>query len=377
MEYKSLLTEWGLGDFIPAFENECVTDESFELLDDATINIILIKSGPRLLFKKKFFEHLNAAKPAALETSLLPKQSFYNSEGASTSTSTVSDFIYEPDTDLQNIINQALYSDDDLEPDESTSIVPPPTKLAKISSGTYFRDSLEDILKKTVEGQILLRNRRKLKNDHRQKLVRIVVSELLLSSRKSINRFEKKLEIKTEDFIRTANDIAALFPGEAADTYYCPYTAAKEGLRKVPARGKLWAKFNNIKAAVKLANKNKILTSKEATENIDPNISHQLNSLKSLCSKTDIVYSEVVEHWELTFQLRKITYGSTDVEQIYNDFPILNHHEYGIALLECDFNQQYPDKIDIIYETWPKVSKAILAECEDRRITSCGYNLEG
>lgn len=40
-----------------------------------------------------------------------------------------------------------------------------------------------------------------------------------------------------------------------------------------------------------------------------------------------------------------------------------------IFQLESDFNQLYPEKIDVIYDKWPKISEAILKEASERKLS--------
>lgn len=37
--------------------------------------------------------------------------------------------------------------------------------------------------------------------------------------------------------------------------------------------------------------------------------------------------------------------------------------------MESDFNQLYPEKIDVIYDKWPKISEAILKEASERKLS--------
>lgn len=59
---------------------------------------------------------------------------------------------------------------------------------------------------------------------------------------------EKK--ISTEKFISLSQGIASLFPCEIKETYYTPYK--KESNRVIPARGKLWDKYCNMRKEVRL-----------------------------------------------------------------------------------------------------------------------------
>lgn len=48
------LTDWQLTDLLESFKEEGIDEESFLLLDEATINQLIPRAGPRLKFLKKF-----------------------------------------------------------------------------------------------------------------------------------------------------------------------------------------------------------------------------------------------------------------------------------------------------------------------------------
>ncbi|KAG5862473.1 hypothetical protein JTB14_033003 [Gonioctena quinquepunctata] len=59
MQFLITLEQWGLANYSQNFINEGITDESFCLLDDSTIHLLIDKAGPRLIFQRNAFRNLN------------------------------------------------------------------------------------------------------------------------------------------------------------------------------------------------------------------------------------------------------------------------------------------------------------------------------
>ncbi|CAH1183919.1 unnamed protein product [Phaedon cochleariae] len=237
MQCLNLLEQWGLSKFAQNFIDEGITDDSFSLLDDKTIQELFDKAGPRLIFKQKYNGYLSSEGHHGTTEGTgqsHDQQSIYipGPSGCSTpvDTSSASDFyVFEPDKELLKIL------------DETDN---PPVKKIRRSS-VFSTDGLEELLTKSTDGRVILMNRHKLNNDMRQKLSKLIINDLF--SR------EECTEIKRDTFMKAADEIINLFPGEQRETSYIPYCSAKTGLR-MPARGKLWSKYVNIKAALRIAN---------------------------------------------------------------------------------------------------------------------------
>ncbi|CAH1183900.1 unnamed protein product [Phaedon cochleariae] len=204
-------------------------------------------------------------------------------------------------------------------------------------------------------------NRKKLNNDLRQKLSKIVISELLKSNGEKIS------DMKADKFNAAADEIVFLFPGEMKETYFMPYSSPKTGLRR-PARGKLWSRYVNVKAALRIANQN-IMESpgsescSESVQAISEDIESEILFLRSATEP----YPRVLSAWESTFNVRKLRYKDCGIQQVLDAFPCLKM-SYGAELLESDYNQMFTDKIDVVYSEWPKISEAILKEVDERKI---------
>ncbi|CAG9773495.1 unnamed protein product [Ceutorhynchus assimilis] len=78
-------------------------------------------------------------------------------------------------------------------------------------------------------------------------------------------------------------------------------------------------------------------------------------------------YARVLEAWEDTLSSRKRLYATVSLNDVFNELPCLKQG-FGIELIETDFNRKYPDSVDIIYSTWPKVAEAIIKEAKERKI---------
>ncbi|KAJ8910967.1 hypothetical protein NQ315_003660 [Exocentrus adspersus] len=328
---------------------------------------------------------------------LLKMKNELESDGSSTSTvasteTASSHFSFEPDEELFEVIESCV-AVQEVTPEAQLEVfkIPetPPLrehqeenlrKKRKLESQftTVFSENLENILEKTPDGKLILKGQKKLTNDLRQKLVKIVINDLVAQ-----HMSQGQIELKSQTFVQAAQEIIKLFPSEQADTYYIPYCSPKTGLRQ-PARGKLWSRYVNVKAALRLADlppKAPLSIRGDEKENVSEESEAQLAFLKIGVEP----YTKVLQAWQDTHSLRRNLYKNKTLDDIYENFPCLKT-QYGIELhaseigcstkveielklLEIDFNLSYPDKIDVIYTEWPKISNAIIKEGQERNIT--------
>ncbi|XP_044752694.1 uncharacterized protein LOC123312369 [Coccinella septempunctata] len=240
----------------------------------------------------------------------------------------------------------------------------PFNKMAKIPSIFYPLD-MESILKKTPEGNVLLYNRAKLNNDYRNKLSKILVNELIFATGKSIKR---------EAFVKVCEEIVQLFPNEVTETYYIPYVSSKHGLRKQAARGKLWSRYLNVRALLRMTSDPKKIESEVEGEREDSDeLKNDLIFLESAVEP----FVRILESWERTFDYRQNLFKepSFEIDKIFNKFPCLKM-PYALELFEADFNRIYPEKIDIVYSEGPKICRAIIKESEERKVSPFKEDIE-
>ncbi|XP_031350570.1 uncharacterized protein LOC116176215 isoform X3 [Photinus pyralis] len=367
MDYKKLLEAWGMSNYIEAFEDDGIDDESFPILDSETIAKLFPKSGPRLIFKKKYNEMFPT--PATSKSFEVESSDLYNcSTPASVSTYTTNESIitdldvsFVPDQELLDVIenignkvSEKRKIDDPLDNTPSCS-KKQQTGLGDIDS--VFPEGLERVLQKYTDGKLVLLNRNKLTNDLRQKLVKVAVNELFAN---------KGSDIRGSTFMRIAEEITILFPNEKSETYYIPYIVTEKKKRGVGPKGKLWSRYTNVRTALRNANafKENENPNKPSEQSQSPNKELQLEFLKTATEP----YLKILANWQETYSLRRKLYLNSNLETIFTDFPCLRLSS-GIELIETDFNQKFPDKIDIIYTTWPKVMNAINKEAAERNIS--------
>ncbi|KAI4455641.1 hypothetical protein MML48_9g00001200 [Holotrichia oblita] len=345
---EDLLNEWNLGQFYPIFQEEGITEESFPLIDQETIDILFKKSGPKLLFKKKFEEFKNN----------LPDS---NQEGASTtSTSTVSnsddslsDINFIPDDEIKKMINDFKVPQVPCVSKNNNEL-----KRRRVEN-SLFTGGLEQLIQSEPEGKLILYNKNKLNNTLRQHICKIVVNELI-----KLNLQNSHFELKAKTFLQAAEEITKVFPGEKVESYYIPYTSPKSGLRQ-PARGKLWSRYVNVRAALRLTNENTIHHRTNINEDVE--VPEEKEEALILLKNGIETPHNVLQLWEETYAIRKIKYKKSTLEEIFRDFPCLNTQN-GLNLLESDFNEDYPNRSEIIYVTWQKVAHAIILELKNRNI---------
>lgn len=119
------------------------------------------------------------------------------------------------------------------------------------------------------------------------------------------------------------------------DTYYIPFSPKKiTGLRQ-PARGKLWSRFMNVRAALRMAESHREKPHSKPNEK-EPEINvldiPHLTFLKTAIEP----YPKIVEAWESTCSIRKELYKDSNLEEIFNDFPVLKTAQ-GIELVSYKF----------------------------------------
>lgn len=216
--------------------------------------------------------------------------------------------------------------------------------------------------------------------------------------------------LKSEVFTRASQEISRLFPNEAQEVYFTPYTKSSSNLRKQAPRGKLWSRYIHVKAGLRLAEKfsNNYKSEEHASLLTKPS-EEVISSLKLLESDaTD--FPRLLLAWKATFEERRDFILKEDILNILIKYPILRTQN-GIQLVsfnilnsacrimflsiyindinfevnvknvyllqfESDFDRQNPGEIDIVYKEWPKVAEAIIDECKDRKI-DIGSELHG
>ncbi|CAG9814689.1 unnamed protein product [Phaedon cochleariae] len=165
---------------------------------------------------------------------------------------------------------------------------------------SVFPEGLESLLQKSSDGQIVLLNRNKLNNDHRQKLSKIIIGGLI-----SLHGIDTQIGKQT---------------------------------KKVELR-----------------------------ENLDPVKTDEQKTYLDFLKVATEPYAKILEAWEETFKIRRKEYMHVGLNKIFEDFPCLKLNS-GIELIETDFNKKFPQKIDLIYNTLPKVIEAINKEVKEKKI---------
>lgn len=156
--------------------------------------------------------------------------------------------------------------------------------------------------------------------------------------------------IKGDLLKQVATEVKSIFPSENSETYFIPYNSAQ---KKGP-KGKLYTKFINTKASLKLTNfcSNKSNTKsidsiEDACKNIDKTVIEEKH-MEFLRIGTE-PYSRVLEAWESTFKLRRKLYQNSPLSKVYEDFPCLKLNEglelvrYLVQVIELRFYKSFSD----------------------------------
>ncbi|KAJ8937040.1 hypothetical protein NQ314_012063, partial [Rhamnusium bicolor] len=300
---------------------EGINDESFQLLDKETVRALIPKTGPRLIFMQKYSHYL-----ADINQGYITNVSETVSTASTDTFDNASVYTYVPDEEIMNAIfstplkDVGNLSNGKRRFDEISVNVEQagPSKKAKIENDVFPR-GLEFALNKYPDGKIVLSAKNKLTNELRNKLTKVIITELYALY--GINN------IKADIFKKVSNEIEVLFPSEKHETYYVPYNS----VNKSGPRGKLYTKFINTKTSLRLADAS---SSRNSLPIDEENIGEDKSDLES---------------------------------------GLLSFLRVGIEPLtriEADFNKKHEGCIDIIYNTWEKVSFAIIAEAKERKINS-------
>ncbi|KAJ8910661.1 hypothetical protein NQ315_016039, partial [Exocentrus adspersus] len=147
-----------------------------------------------------------------------------------------------------------------------------------------------------------------------------------------LQKTQELKRISKETFMKATDEITNLFPGEVKESYYMPYCSAKTGLRK-PARGKLWSRYVNVKAALRLANQSLIQKELGNKEESVPTVLAPEIEAELVFLKTGIEpRARILSAWEQTFDLRyKLYFNDKKIEDLTEIFPCLKT-EYGLEL---------------------------------------------
>lgn len=142
------------------------------------------------------------------------------------------------------------------------------------------------------------------------------------------NSFVLCFRVARNDFIKVSQEIVELFPGEQVETYYSPYFSQKtSGLRR-PARGKLWSRYLNVRAAYRMANQKTIELKENLPEQTRLDVQQDIVFLKSAIEP----YTKVLNAWDNTVKERQCLYKNCSVDDIFNDFPCLRT-PFGLDLV--------------------------------------------
>ncbi|XP_045475150.1 uncharacterized protein LOC123681029 [Harmonia axyridis] len=352
--FANLLQSCGLEDYIEKFTDEGIDDTNFELLhnENDTLKEIFPKIGPRMVFKKMLSDlRLSSGQHCLIDVNQTVELDMPSISSASTISN--NNLFIEVEDDLKSLLEHPQISNISESP--ALERIGEDIKITSL----FAPLNLEQVLRKDSEGRMILLYHRKLDNNLRNKLAKIIINEI-------IQKFSSS-NLKSEVFTRASQEISRLFPNEAQEVYFTPYTKSSSNLRKQAPRGKLWSRYIHVKAGLRLAEKfsNNYKSEEHASLLTEPS-EEVISSLKLLESDaTD--FPRLLLAWKATFEERRDFILKEDILNILIKYPILRTQN-GIQLFESDFDRQNPGEIDIVYKEWPKVAEAIIDECKDRKI---------
>ncbi|KAJ8924941.1 hypothetical protein NQ315_001104 [Exocentrus adspersus] len=215
---------------------------------------------------------------------------------------------------------------------------------------SVFPYGLENLLRSVPDGQIVLMKKQGLDNPSRQKLVKIVIDNLLSAPS---NKFPSVL-------LGAAEEIVELFPGERMESYYIPYANNKQN--KSHPKGKLYSRYINSKRALTIAKAENASEDKGSRKSKASTVTeNEMVSYNALLEPTNRDLNETLNHWRNTFKIRMLKLLSFDSQLDYfRTFPCLSQ-PFGYKMLENDFYMKYPKAREVsIHKTWPAIALAVV-----------------
>jgi hypothetical protein len=96
-------------------------------------------------------------------------------------------------------------------------------------------------------------------------------------------------------------------------------------------------------------------------------ISDEENSYITFLKTALEPHEKILSYWEKTFVCRNPTSCDKSINEYFNLYPALKLNN-GYMLLECDFDNIYPDKKEKIYNSFPKIAEAIIQVARIKKI---------
>ncbi|XP_055680270.1 uncharacterized protein LOC129796132 [Lutzomyia longipalpis] len=162
-----------------------------------------------------------------------------------------------------------------------------------------------------------------------------------------------KFKISSQRFQELAKLIEQTFPGENSLTYFIPYNK----ITKSSPSGKLYWQYNNWRQALK------DIVPQASTEIEDFEVDDHLKFLRENTEPWD----EIFFSWRATFHARQklLKSPTSSLQNYFNQFKILQS-PCGNDLLLKDFSTEYPDCDTKFFERWPEINERIISFCKKK-----------
>ncbi|XP_046388184.1 uncharacterized protein LOC124167798 [Ischnura elegans] len=364
MSLEEKLRRWGLSEeAVKTFQEQCITEDLLEFIDERTLELLMPLVGDRLRFRMKMrSEGKKETESTALISEIIdpfPESTPQISDPISTN------IVEGTSNDVSNQIpdnGQISCSEPRAEIIVIGRDFSKPVEVS-VHNKLYFEEELdlEKVLLSTSEGKIVLGTYKSL--GHLDKRARDLLAGRIIAHelRDDLDR-----RLSADRLTYLANRIVELFPTESKG---CWISIDSRGVCET-GKGKLYSKWYNTrrchsklglipgrKRGEKRAHESFSQGNEESEVDDSQDDDDSLQWLKNNAEP----WVKVQEYWEKTHQIRRrcLQRDGKSVHEYMKGYPALRL-DRGYMLLEIDFTSKFPNSSMSLYALWPRLSNFVL-----------------
>lgn len=146
--------------------------------------------------------------------------------------------------------------------------------------------------------------------------------------------------ITTEIFLSITKEICSLFPGESEETYFIPFSISIKDGKKVrsAARGKLWSKYVNVRAALRLLQGSTNKSSRRSIQDVECEQTREISEKLDILKKIKEPIHKIQALWEETLDSRRKKFKKCHISELFNTFPCLKDKNGAVLVKRKIFN---------------------------------------
>ncbi|XP_046398617.1 uncharacterized protein LOC124165308 [Ischnura elegans] len=344
------LRRWGLGEeVIKSFQEQRITEDLLEFIDDRTLELLIPLAGDRLRFRLKLRSELRKDTESASHISEVPATPLVDVKEGSHNKS---NRICGSSKDISNCHSE--------EPRAEILVKKHFPQSGAAASKQNFEEELdlERLLSSSSEGNVVLGTFKA--KGHLDKRARDLLAGRIIAHELRDN-LDKRLSPDRLNYL--ANKIVELFPTESKG---CWVSVDSRGVCET-GKGKLYCKWYNTRRCHSklglIRGRNR--GAKRSHDSIDQELGvkeyQEDDDFHQWLKGNAVPWVTVLEYWENTHQIRHSCLQK-DENSIYDymmEYPALRLDK-GYMLLEKDFCLRFPQSSMSLNTLWPKLCNFIL-----------------